>query len=54
MFGGHFAAEIEGRTDRSIVEQCISVLKDLYGDKVTPPLDYYVTRWKADPFARGR
>ena len=53
MFGGHFAADIEKYSDNAIVDRCVAALKGLYGKKVQAPVDYYVTRWKADPFARG-
>jgi Flavin containing amine oxidoreductase len=53
MYGGSFAKEMEGWTYATVVEDCLSVLRRMCGrDSVTPPLDYHVTRWGQDPFAR--
>ena len=53
MYGGSFAKEMEDWTDAAVVEDCLSVLRRMCGrDSVTPPLDYHVTRWGREPYAR--
>lgn len=54
MYGGAFAKEIEDWKDSDIVEDCMSVLRALYGqrDVVPEPLDYLVTRWGHEQFSR--
>jgi monoamine oxidase len=53
MYGGSFAKEMEDWTDAAVVEDCLLVLRRMCGrDSVTPPLDYHVTRWGQDPYAR--
>lgn len=54
MYGGAFAKEIEDWKDGDIVDDCMSVLRELYGkrDAVPDPLDYLVTRWGHEQFSR--
>ncbi|GMH93671.1 hypothetical protein TrVE_jg2055 [Triparma verrucosa] len=52
MFGGSFAASIEQHTDNEIVSMCLSVLSSLF-PRIPSPVDYYVSRWSSDKFARG-
>ena len=52
MFGGDYAASIEKETDATIVADVMQSLRELYND-APDPIDYYVSRWKSDVFARG-
>ncbi len=45
--------EIESWSDRQIVSSALETLKTIFGNKVPDPVDYQITRWGADPFARG-
>ena len=44
---------IEGWSDQAIVDSAMQTLRHLFGATIPDPLDYQVTRWGADPFARG-
>ncbi len=45
--------EIEAWSDRDIVASAMATLRTLFGNAVPEPVDYQITRWAADPFARG-
>jgi monoamine oxidase len=45
--------EIEGWTNEQIVTSAMRTLRILFGRNVCEPLDYQITRWASDPFARG-
>lgn len=49
---GYFSQE--NVSDDVIVGRCIAVLKGIFGGTVVPqPKETVVTRWRADPWARG-
>lgn len=45
--------EIESRSDGEIIESAMATLRTIYGARVPEPIDYQITRWASDPFARG-
>ena len=45
--------EIEGWSDKAIVEDAMRTLRIMHGDDIPEPLDVQLTRWHRDPFARG-
>ena len=45
--------KIEGWTNEQIVASAMRTLRTLFGRNVCEPLDYQITRWGSDPFARG-
>ena len=45
--------EIEGWSDKAIVEDAMRTLRIMHGDDIPEPLDVQMTRWHRDPFARG-
>ncbi len=45
--------EIEALSDQHIVESAMQTLKTIFGAGIPQPLDYQLTRWASDPFARG-
>lgn len=54
LVAGEAAAVMENVTDDVIVGRCIAVLKSIFGHAAVPqPKECIVTRWRADPFARG-
>jgi [histone H3]-N6,N6-dimethyl-L-lysine4 FAD-dependent demethylase len=54
LVAGQSAHIMENVSDDVIVGRCIAVLKGIFGDKVVPqPKETVVTRWRADPWARG-
>lgn len=54
LVAGQSAAIMENVSDDVIVGRCIAVLKGIYGNHSVPqPKETLVTRWRADPWARG-
>ncbi|PSN46770.1 Lysine-specific histone demethylase 1A [Blattella germanica] len=54
LVAGEAAAIMENVSDDVIVGRCIMVLKGIFGNSVVPqPKETVVTRWRADPWARG-
>ena len=47
------AAAKEALTDERIVAGAMNVLRAIYGAEIPDPTDHQITRWAADPFARG-
>jgi monoamine oxidase len=45
--------EIEAWSDERVVQSAMQTLQTIFGSKVPQPLGYQITRWAADPFARG-
>ena len=53
MYGGDFARDIEGWTDKEIVSDCLEVLKKICGLREIPaPIDYCITRWGKEEYSR--
>lgn len=48
-----FGREIEGWSDTRIVASAMATLRMMYGNGIPDPTDWSITRWGADPFARG-
>ncbi|KAH0558224.1 Lysine-specific histone demethylase 1A [Cotesia glomerata] len=54
LVAGEAACVMENVSDDVIVGRCIAVLKGIFGNQVVPqPRESVVTRWRADPWARG-
>lgn len=54
LVAGQSAAIMENVSDDVIVGRCIAVLKGIFGNAAVPqPKETVVTRWRADPWARG-
>ncbi|KAK2578936.1 hypothetical protein KPH14_011141 [Odynerus spinipes] len=54
LVAGEAACVMENVSDDVIIGRCISVLKTIFGNQVVPqPRESVVTRWRADPWARG-
>jgi len=54
LVAGEAAAIMENVSDDVIVGRCIAVLKGIFGNSAVPqPRETVVTRWRADPWARG-
>lgn len=54
LVAGQSAAIMENVSDDVIVGRCIAVLKSIFGNGAVPqPKETVVTRWRADPWARG-
>ncbi|XP_055691740.1 possible lysine-specific histone demethylase 1 [Lutzomyia longipalpis] len=54
LVAGQSAAIMENVSDDVIVGRCIAVLKGIFGNAAVPqPRETVVTRWRADPWARG-
>jgi monoamine oxidase len=50
---GTRARDLEARSDDETVVAAVAALRAVYGATVPAPLEAHVTRWSADPFARG-
>ncbi|MFQ3583504.1 MAG: NAD(P)/FAD-dependent oxidoreductase [Cyanobacteriota bacterium] len=48
-----YGRALEAQTDREIVDSALQTLTRLFGETVRDPVGYQITRWFADPFARG-
>ena len=44
---------IEQWTDQQIVADAMQTLRKLFGNNIPDPVDYQLTRWNVDPYARG-
>lgn len=47
------AAAKESLTDAQIIASAMTVLRAIFGPGIPEPIDHQITRWAADPFARG-
>lgn len=45
--------EIETWSDQQIVASAMETLRTIFGADILQPIDYQITRWAIDPFARG-
>lgn len=50
---GAHARDLERRSDDETVAGALAALRATYGADVPAPVETHVTRWSADPFARG-
>lgn len=53
LAAGAASFEIEKRDGKEAVDIAMSILKKIFGDKVTEPVHTHVTSWSSDKFARG-
>lgn len=48
-----FGREMEKKSDADTVASAMATLRTMYGANIPAPLDWIITRWDSDPFARG-
>ncbi|MEN9230398.1 MAG: FAD-dependent oxidoreductase [Thermostichus sp. DG02_5_bins_236] len=48
-----YGRALESQSDGEIVDSALQTLTRLFGEAVRDPVGYQITRWSADPFARG-
>ncbi len=53
LLAADVAEKMETLSDREIVAGAMAVLRTIYGDAIPDPVEYQITRWNSDPFARG-
>ncbi|WP_420369241.1 flavin monoamine oxidase family protein [Curtobacterium sp. L1-20] len=53
LVGGSGARRLETRSDDAVVAEAVAALRRMHGPAVPDPDAYRITRWAADPFARG-
>ena len=53
LITGDFARQVEKMDDREVVQQAMAYLRSTFRKNIPDPIDYKMTRWLADPFARG-
>lgn len=47
------AAQIEAQSDQEIVADIMRTCRKMFGEGIPDPIAAQITRWRADPFARG-
>jgi monoamine oxidase len=50
---GSYGLAVEAKSDQDVVAEAMGVLRTIYGDDVPAPEAHLISRWGADPFARG-
>ena len=50
---GDHARQLEQVSDEEIIDEAMSILRQMYGDETLEPIDYVRTSWASDPFAKG-
>ena len=53
IYGGSYAEQMEDLTDATVVEEFMTVLHRVYGNSIPAPIDYSVSRWGKDRYAKG-
>lgn len=48
-----FGSRIEQWSDSEIVADAMQTLRTIYGTRIPAPVDWQITRWGSDPYARG-
>lgn len=48
-----YGRSLEKLSDSEIVARAMQTLRAMYGNAISAPLDWQITRWMSDPFARG-
>ena len=48
-----YGAQLEFSNDATIVQEAMATLRKVYGNSIPNPVDYQITRWASDVFARG-
>jgi len=48
-----YGKQIEALPDTEIVASAMTTLRTMFGENIPNPVDYQITRWASDPFARG-
>ena len=48
-----YGTQIEALPDTEIVASAMTTLRTMFGENTPNPVDYQITRWASDPFARG-
>jgi monoamine oxidase len=51
--GGNVAHRSEGMSDADAVREAMATLRAIYGSSIPEPIAHRITRWAADPYARG-
>lgn len=50
---GSGARKMESKSDEEIMSQLLEIYGRMFGREIPPPVQYLVTRWDTDPWARG-
>ena len=53
LHGGTPARLLEGMSNQEIQDDAMAHLRQMFGSSIPLPSDMHITRWHADPFARG-
>lgn len=50
---GEAADKLEKTDDETIKNKCLDILTNMYNVALPPLVDYFITRWKSDPWSQG-
>lgn len=50
---GKYGKDIETFSDKTLISDGMQTLQKIYGKTIPDPKDYLMTRWNADPYAKG-
>jgi monoamine oxidase len=53
LMGGSLGARVEAGTDQAAQELGTRIVRRMFGEQAPAPISTQVTRWSADPYARG-
>lgn len=53
FIGAQAAVQMEGRTDREVIESGMAALRAMYGDQTPEPTNSSFSRWNSDPYSYG-
>ncbi|OCB11998.1 amine oxidase [Mycolicibacterium porcinum] len=51
--GGPRGREVEATADEQVVSSALASLRQIYGEDVPDPVNYWITRWGGDPYSMG-
>ncbi len=50
---GAYAGKIEQLPEKDIVDDCMMVVRDMFGVDISEPINFQVSRWSKDPYSLG-
>ncbi|MFI4956536.1 MAG: FAD-dependent oxidoreductase [Gammaproteobacteria bacterium] len=51
--GGETGRRFEKHSDQDIINKIVNIFKQYFGDSVSDPESFFITRWLADPYSQG-
>lgn len=50
---GNYAAKVEQLSDQKMVDDCMTAIRNMFGDSVPAPIAFVPTRWSQNPYTQG-